>query len=91
MYLQNEFTNHIYLIYVSKQYLVLNNQQWLICHKVKSNYYIYGDIQSVMVIVVGNGHCDLSSNLGEAVCISHSANSLGKGMNPSILPPAMGK
>ena len=25
------------------------------------------------------------------VCISHSTNTLGKGMNPIILPPAMGK
>ena len=24
-------------------------------------------------------------------CISHSANTLGKGMNPTILPPTMGK
>ena len=24
-------------------------------------------------------------------CISHSTNTLGKGMNPIILPPAMGK
>ena len=24
-------------------------------------------------------------------CISHSINTLGKGMNPIILPPAMGK
>ena len=24
-------------------------------------------------------------------CISHSTNTLGKGMNPLILPPAMGK
>ena len=24
-------------------------------------------------------------------CISHSTNTLGKGMNPNILPPAMGK
>ena len=32
-----------------------------------------------MVIVIGNGH------------ISHSTNTLGKGMNPIILPPAMGK
>ena len=30
-------------------------------------------------------------NLDEADCISHSTNSLGKGMNPNILPPAMGK
>ena len=27
----------------------------------------------------------------EADYISHSANTLGKGMNPIILPPAMGK
>ena len=24
-------------------------------------------------------------------CISHSTNTLGKGMNPIILPPSMGK
>ena len=29
--------------------------------------------------------------LGETDCISHSTNTLGKGMNPNILPPAMGK
>ena len=29
--------------------------------------------------------------LNEADCISHSTNTLGKGMNPIILPPAMGK
>ncbi len=27
----------------------------------------------------------------EADCISHSTNTLGEGMNPIILPPAMGK
>ena len=27
----------------------------------------------------------------EAVCISHSINTLGKGMNPTILFPIMGK
>ena len=45
----------------------------------------------VMVIVVGNGHSDTSSNLDETDCISYSTNTLGKGMNPIILPPAMGK
>ena len=44
-----------------------------------------------MVIVVGNGHGDTSSNPDEADCISRSTNTLGKGMNPIILPPAMGK
>ena len=29
--------------------------------------------------------------LDENDCISHSTNTLGKGMNPIILPPAMGK
>ena len=43
----------------------------------------------VMVNVVGNGHGDMSSNPGPG--ISHSTNTLGKGMNPIILPPAMGK
>ena len=29
--------------------------------------------------------------LDDTVCVSHSTNSLGKGMNPIILPPATGK
>ena len=29
--------NHIYLIYTYKEYLALNNLQWLICHKTKPN------------------------------------------------------
>ena len=29
--------------------------------------------------------------LDETDCISHCTNTLGKGMNPTILPPAMGK
>ena len=29
--------------------------------------------------------------LDETDCISHSTNTLGKGMNPIILPPAVGK
>ena len=29
--------------------------------------------------------------LDEDVCISHSANTLAKDMNPTILPPPMGK
>ncbi len=44
-----------------------------------------------MVIIVGKGHADSSSNLDETDCISHSTNTLGEGMNPIILPPAMGK
>ena len=41
----------------------------------------------VMVIVAGIGHGDTSSNPG-MTAISHSTNTLGKGMNPIILPPA---
>ena len=44
-----------------------------------------------MVFVVGNGLGDTSSNLDETDYISHSTNTLGKGTNPIILPPAMGK
>ena len=46
--------------------------------------------RGVMVIVAGYGHGDTSSNPGPDY-ISHSTNTLGEGMNPIILPPAMGK
>ena len=52
--------------------------------------YVYINIRDVIVIVVGNGHGDTSSNPGRD-CISHSTNTLGKGMTPIILPPAMRK
>ena len=50
-----------------------------------------------MVIVVENGQSDTISNparvqiLDMTDCISHSTNTLGKGINPIILPPIMGK
>ena len=44
-----------------------------------------------MVIVVGNGHGDTSSIAYETDCISHSTNTLWKGMNTIILLPAMDK
>ena len=31
------FTNHMYLIYMYKEDVALNNLQWLICHKTKPN------------------------------------------------------
>ena len=40
-----------------------------------------------MVIGVGNGH----GVMDQADCISYSTNTLGKDMNPIILPPAMDK
>ena len=54
--------------------------------------YLKGKIvhaRSVMVTVLRNGHSDTSSNLDKAVCISHSTNTLRKGMNPIIFPPVM--
>ena len=51
----------------------------------------YIGARDVTVIVVGNGLRDPSSNLDEAVCISHSFNTLRKNMYPVILSPAMGK
>ena len=49
-----------------------------------------GGVRGVMVIVLGNEHGNTSSNPGPD-CISHSTNTLGKGMNLIILPPAMSK
>ena len=53
--------------------------------------FFIGDARGVMVIVVRNGHGNTSSILDGTDCISHRTNTLGKGMNPDILPPAMGK
>ena len=45
-----------------------------------------------MVTVLGNGYGDKSSNTGRTqFAFSHGANTLRKGMNPIILPSAMGK
>ena len=61
-------------------------------HQDSSSALPIGVARGVVVIVVGNGLGDTSSNPGrETDCISHSTNTLGKGMNPIILPPAMGK
>ena len=48
-----------------------------------------GGARGVMVSVIGNGHGDTSSNPRQDWL--HSANTLGKGMNPIILPPAISK
>ena len=49
---------------------------------------VIGGARGVMVIVVGNGHGDSSSNpRRDWLHFTY----LGKGMNPIILPPAMGK
>ena len=35
------FTNHIYLIYMYKEDLTLNNLQWLMCHKTQTIRTVY--------------------------------------------------
>ena len=41
--------------------------------------------RGVMVTVVGNGHSDMSSNPRQAVCITLSANTNWKAINPFTL------
>ena len=47
--------------------------------------------RGVMIIVVETDTLTRVQILDEADCISHCTNTFGKGMNPIILPPAMGK
>ena len=83
--------NHINLInsnLVWKKKLILINQ--LRCQN-KARVNFFGSINAcgVMVIVAGIGHGNKFKSWTN--CISHSTNTLEKGMNPIILPPAMGK
>ena len=55
------------------------------------HHVIVGGACGVMVIVVGMDTAIRVQILDETDSISHSTNTLGKGMNPIILPPAMGK
>ena len=56
-----------------------------------THQYIYIYIYtSVIVNVSGNRLGELGSD-PERDCVSHWANSLGKNMNPGILPPATSK
>ena len=50
-----------------------------------------GEARSVMVIVIGMDTATRVQILDQPNCILHSTNTLGKGMNPIILPLAMGK
>ena len=61
-------------------------------HRFGREYILFfGGARGVMVIVVEMDSVIRVKILDETTCISHSTNSLGKGMNPIILPPAMGK
>ena len=51
----------------------------------------YRDAHCAMVTIEENRHATRVQTLDEAVCISHSANTFGKSINPLILPSAMGK
>ena len=46
--------------------------------------------RGAMIIIIGNGH-NTSSILDEANCIYLRTNTLGKGMDPIIIPPDIGK
>ena len=48
-------------------------------------------VSEYLNVNTGNGHGKASSNLDQAVCISHCIKTLGKNMNTTILPPAIGK
>ena len=51
-----------------------------------------GCARGVIVIVVANGHSDMSSNPGrDWLHFTIALIALGKDMNPIILPPAIGK
>ena len=51
----------------------------------------FGGENGGKVFVVGTRQENRVQILDEAVCISHNANTLWKGMNPDILSLAMGK
>ena len=50
-----------------------------------------GGTHGVMVIVIGNGHGEQSSNPEQGCFISYSPNTLGKGMHLNVFPQNMGK
>ena len=54
-------------------------------------YWSSAGARGVMVIVIEMDTAIRVQMTDETDCISHSTNTLGKGMTPIILPPAMGK
>ena len=85
-------TDIIFLVILLEQYKRLEFLR-LFQHffRFRYNSFIIGGARGVMVIVIGNEHGDRVQILDEIDYISHSTNTLGNGMNPIILPPAMGK
>ena len=99
IYKHQNFTNTIYYSLIWE--IIFSPNTWIFkdncsvyffgCYYKRYYYIKLGGARGVMVIVTGYGHGDTSSIPGKTDCISHSTNTLGKGMNPIILPPAMGK
>ena len=69
----------VYALFPPKKYK--NKKYWTRCTHLKRGTY------GVMGIVIGNGHTEIRVQiLHEAVCFSHSTNTLGKGMHLTIFP-----
>ena len=60
-----------------------------ISHTIGYIVYIIG--RGVLVIMIRNVHSKRSLHLNEAVCISHCANTIGKGTDSTILPSFINK
>ena len=80
---------------MNKSDLALNNLQWLICHKTQTNQ-IFCQFLSWFKFVNQLSLLKMKSAsrvqiLEEAFCILLCTNTLKKGLNPSVLPPVMGK
>ena len=73
--------------------LALNNLQRLICHKTHQTKPrgVWGCPRGVMVKAMNCGIVVREFVLQSCYYVHFQANTLGKGMNPLILPPAMGK
>ena len=66
----------------------LTHLTWMVCEI--GGWWLY-NFYDVMVMVMEMDMANQVQILDKAVCLSYNANTLGKGMNPTILPQAMGK
>ena len=104
--ISEEILTHMYhfllFTYTLNGYQMLNSLEKLCITRVatgnsfarvlKKAFFLHwtGDAHSVMAKVLGSRLGYPSSNLNEAVYISHRDNTFGKYMNPAILPPIYG-
>ena len=75
---------YLFIVILVHNFIYLSQYHW-------NTHYVCVFIHGVMATMIGNGHSNLSSNLAEAVCISHSANTFEKGINSTFLPLTTGK